>query len=90
MVTDVESRRAAERFGLLDAIVTALDRRAEVLEVISASEDANTARRGLIQVLAVTEMGASAILELQMRRYTRAKTRRVRAERDDASARRGG
>ncbi len=56
------------------------------MEVASTSENADAARRELSRLLDVPEVGANAILELQVRRYTMQEARRVRAERDEVLA----
>jgi DNA gyrase/topoisomerase IV subunit A len=79
-------RLAAARLVVLDAVVKALDRRAGVVEVASTSENADAARRELSRLLDVPEVGANAVLELHVRRYTMQEARRVRAERDEVLA----
>jgi DNA gyrase subunit A len=83
---DDRLRLAAARLVVLDAVVKALDRRAGVMEVASTSENADAARRELSRLLDVPEVGANAVLELQVRRYTMQEARRVRAERDEVLA----
>jgi len=89
--TSDEPPRASDeaRLIVLDAIVKALDRRVEVLDLVVASENADTARRKLIRLLDTTDSGANAILELSVRRYTQGEVQRIRAERDAARARLG-
>lgn len=77
---------AKARLVVLDAVVKALDRRAEVLEAVSRSESTDAARCELMRLLDVTQVGADAVLELQVRRYSQWEVRRVRAERDEAQA----
>lgn len=56
---------------ILDALVRAMDRRDEVFQMIEDSEDVDEARRRVGQLLGVGEVGARAVLDLQVRRLTR-------------------
>jgi DNA gyrase/topoisomerase IV subunit A len=85
-VTDLELLAAQERLRILDALVKALDRRAEVMTLIADAEDGDIASERLAQVLDVTKMGATAIVNLQLHRFTRGGVQRIRAERDDQAA----
>jgi len=78
----IRKETTAARLQILDALVTALDRRGEMLAVVSDAEDTDAARRTLIDLLGVNEVGADAILELPVRRLPRREAQRVRDERD--------
>lgn len=71
------------RLIILDALVKAVDRRAEVLAVIFEAVDDSTAREQIAALLAVPEIGATAILELQLRRLSQHGAQRIRGERDE-------
>jgi len=57
------------------------------LEVISASDNSDAARRELIQLIDITAAGANGVLELQVGMYTQQEAQRARAERDAERAR---
>ncbi|MCP2262131.1 DNA gyrase subunit A [Streptoalloteichus tenebrarius] len=61
-------RKAEERAHILRGYVRALDMLDEVIALIRRSPTADEARSGLIELLGVDEVQASAILELQLRR----------------------
>jgi len=82
----IRKDRAEARLQILDALVTALDRRGEVLAAVFEAEDTEVARRAVIDLLGVSELGADAVLELQVRRLSRRETQRIRAERDEMRA----
>ena len=69
-------RSAAAKWSSWMPPAKALDRRPEVWEVVSASANADAAHRELIQLLDVTDMGATAAPDLEIRRYTRKEARR--------------
>ena len=58
-----------------------------MLEVISASDNSDAARRELIQLIDITAAGANGVLELQVGMYTQQEAQRARAERDAERAR---
>src|SRR5436305_981849 len=61
-------RKAQERAHILVALLKAQDRIDEVIALIRASESANAARTGLMQLLDIDELQATAILDMQLRR----------------------
>lgn len=81
----MDSRRydeaARQRLEVLNAIVCALDRRSEVMDVIASAQDEGQCRKQIVATLGVTPNGASAIMELQLRRFTPDSSRRIRDER---------
>jgi DNA gyrase/topoisomerase IV subunit A len=76
----------AQRLEILDAMIAAIDRRDEIFEIIDGADDADAACLGIAQVLAVTEVGAHAILSLQLRRLSRREVQRIRDEREHLRA----
>lgn len=56
---------------ILEALERAVDRRDEVFQVIDDSEDADEAIRRVGQLLDVGAIGSRAVLDLQVRRFTR-------------------
>ncbi len=61
-------RKAQERAHILRGLVKALDALDEVIALIRRSPTVDEARTGLIDLLAVDEIQANAILEMQLRR----------------------
>ncbi|MBI1758119.1 MAG: DNA gyrase subunit A [Actinobacteria bacterium] len=61
-------RKAEERAHILRALLKALDQLDAVIGLIRASESADAARGGLMALLAIDEIQATAILDMQLRR----------------------
>jgi DNA gyrase subunit A len=61
-------RRARERVHIVSALLKAIDRIDEVIALIRASESANAAQQGLMDLLEIDEIQARAILDMQLRR----------------------
>jgi len=55
----------------------------EVLTAIAEADSTNGAREAVAQLLDVTDVGATAVLDLQLRRFSREAIQRLRAERDE-------
>ncbi len=62
--------RANERCHIVEGLLKALDQLDEVIAIIRGSADVPTARKALIKQLAISEIQANHILELQLRRLT--------------------
>ena len=61
-------RKAQDRMHIVSALLKAIDQIDAVIALIRASESANTARQGLMELLEIDEVQATAILDLQLRR----------------------
>ncbi|GAB3819859.1 DNA gyrase subunit A [Micromonospora zhanjiangensis] len=61
-------RKAEERAHILRGLVKALDALDEVIALIRRSPTVDEARQGLIQLLTIDEIQATAILDMQLRR----------------------
>ncbi|HSR85063.1 MAG TPA: DNA gyrase subunit A [Streptosporangiaceae bacterium] len=61
-------RKAEDRAHILRALLKAIDRIDEVIALIRGSESANAARQGLMDLLEIDEVQATAILDMQLRR----------------------
>jgi DNA gyrase subunit A len=61
-------RKAEEWAHILRALLKAIDRIDEVIALIRGSESANAARQGLMDLLEIDEVQATAILDMQLRR----------------------
>ncbi|AYF74668.1 DNA gyrase subunit A [Nocardia yunnanensis] len=63
-------RKAEERAHILRGLVKALDQLDAVIALIRRSADTETARTGLMQLLEIDEIQATAILDMQLRRLS--------------------
>ncbi|WP_068276154.1 DNA gyrase subunit A [Aldersonia kunmingensis] len=63
-------RKAEERAHILRGLVKALDALDEVIALIRRSPDTETARTGLMDLLEIDEIQATAILDMQLRRLS--------------------
>jgi DNA gyrase subunit A len=61
-------RKAQDRMHIVSALLKAIDRIDEVIALIRGSESANAARQGLMDLLEIDEVQATAILDMQLRR----------------------
>jgi DNA gyrase subunit A len=66
--TEYRLRKAEEDAHILRGLVKALDQLDEVIALIRRSPDVEEARQGLMQLLDVDEVQATAILDMQLRR----------------------
>ncbi|MBT8224765.1 MAG: DNA gyrase subunit A [Dactylosporangium sp.] len=70
-------RRAEERAHILRGLVKALDMLDEVIALIRRSASAEESKTGLIRLLDVDEVQATAILDMQLRRLAALERRRI-------------
>ncbi len=75
--TTYRLRKANERAHILRGLVKALDALDEVIALIRASESADVARVGLMELLDVDEIQAQAILDMQLRRLAALERQRI-------------
>lgn len=68
---DEDERQTRDQLMILEALVQAMDRRDDVFQVIDDSEDVDEAIRRVGQLLGVGALGSRAVLDLQVRRFTR-------------------
>ena len=68
--TEFELRRAKDRAHILEGLKIALDHIDEVIKIIRASKDYDTALAGLIKQFNLTEIQCKAILAMQLRKLT--------------------
>ncbi|MGF1429181.1 DNA gyrase subunit A [Kitasatospora sp. LaBMicrA B282] len=76
-------RKAEERAHILRALLKALDMIDEVIALIRASDSADAARSGLMNLLTIDELQANAILEMQLRRLAALERQRIMDEHDE-------
>ena len=68
--TEFELREAEKRAHILEGYIIALDNIDEIIEIIRASKDPETARLALIQRFELSEIQARAILDMRLQRLT--------------------
>lgn len=80
-------RKAQERLHLVDGLLLALVDIDQVIAVIRTSQDAEEARRRLIETFDLDDTQAQYILDLRLRRLTKMSRIELESERDDLNAR---
>lgn len=80
-------REAEERDHILQGYLKALDMIDEVIALIRASESAETARTGLMELLDVDEVQADAILAMQLRRLAALERQKILDEHEELQRR---
>ena len=68
--TEYDLAEAEKRAHILEGLKIALDRLDEVITLIRAAKDVETARQGLVQTFKLSEIQANAILEMRLSRLT--------------------
>ncbi len=76
-------RKAEERAHILRALLKALDALDEVIELIRRSQTVDEARIGLISLLEIDEIQATAILDMQLRRLAALERQKIIDEYDE-------
>jgi DNA gyrase/topoisomerase IV subunit A len=61
---------AAARYEILAAIIGAIDHRGRVMTLVDSSVDEDAARAALIETFGFSDSAATAVLDLQVRRFT--------------------
>ena len=72
--------RATERAHVLEGLLIALDELDAVIQTIRKSRSSETARRNLVKQFKVSEVQASAILDMALRRLASLERRKIRSE----------
>jgi DNA gyrase subunit A len=75
--TQYRLRKAEERAHILRALLKALDQLDAVIALIRSAPSADEARTGLMQLLEIDEIQATAILDLQLRRLAALERQRI-------------
>jgi hypothetical protein len=78
---------AAARREITDALIVALDRRHEVLDVIVDSEHRGAAVEAVAELLGTTTLGAEAVVGMPLYQLTKDSRRRIKSELDDLNSR---
>jgi DNA gyrase/topoisomerase IV subunit A len=74
---DPHEDTARKTLEMLEAILAAIDRRDEVMDTVSSSDDADQAAEGLRQLLGVSSFAAVDLLNMRWRMFTRAERQKV-------------
>ncbi|WP_448621933.1 DNA gyrase subunit A [Geodermatophilus sp. URMC 65] len=80
-------RKAEERAHILRGLAKALDQLDAVIALIRSSESADAARSGLMELLDIDEIQATAILDMQLRRLAALERQRIMDELAEIEAR---
>jgi DNA gyrase subunit A len=78
--TRYDLRKAEERAHILEGLRIALDHIDEIVALIRASQDAETARTGLMSNFGLTEIQANAILDMRLQRLTGLERQKIEDE----------
>lgn len=78
-----QRRRAEDTLRIVDALVKATDRREEVFDVVEDSEDQGEAIHRLMELLELDEMWSRAILDMQVKGFTRERRRLIAAHAEE-------
>ncbi len=78
--TKFDLRKAEERAHILEGLRIALDHIDEIVALIRASKDVETARSGLMSNFKLSEIQASAILEMRLQRLTGLERQKIEDE----------
>jgi DNA gyrase subunit A len=83
MIRDDEYRQQLDRLSVLDGLVAAAERYAELLEIVASSPDADTARHRVAAAFGLTLIQATAVQDMQVRRFAGLERGRLILERDE-------
>lgn len=78
--TTFDLKKAEDRAHILEGLIIASDNIDEVISIIRASSDADTARQNLIERFELTEVQARAIVEMRLRQLTGLEQDKLRSE----------
>ena len=83
-MTDLD--QATTRRDITDALLTALERRHEVLDAIVDADDHEAAVSAIAELLGKSTLGAEAVLGMRLNQLTKAERRKNQAELDDLNS----
>jgi DNA gyrase/topoisomerase IV subunit A len=84
---EMAKEQLQDRLEILESILVAGQRRADVFGIVDTSKDPDEAHHRLIELLALTDKGAAAVLKTPIRELTLSEQGRIQAERDRIRAR---
>jgi DNA gyrase/topoisomerase IV subunit A len=79
---DEMRRHALNRLEILDAFVTAVDGREQLMQIVASCANADQARRVVMEPFGLNEVQATAALDLQVRRFAGQERQRIVDERE--------
>jgi DNA gyrase subunit A len=80
--TEYRLRKKRERLHIVSGLLKAIDAIDAVIALIRRSQDVDAARDGLMRLLDIDELQATAILDMQLRRLTALSREELQTERD--------
>ena len=80
--TEFRLRKRRERLHIVSGLLKAIDAIDAVIALIRRSQDVDAARDGLMELLDIDEIQATAILDMQLRRLTALSREELQTERD--------
>ena len=83
-MTDTD--RAVTRRAIADALLTALERRHEVLDAIVASSDRASAVEAITTLLGTPAIASEAVMSMSFDQLTKESRKRIAAELDDLNS----
>jgi RimJ/RimL family protein N-acetyltransferase len=78
--------RAVTRRAIADALLTALERRHELVDAIVDSSDRAAAIEAVTEVLGTSRIGSEALMGMRLDQFTKESRRRIAAELDDLNS----
>ena len=78
--------RTVTRRAIADALMTALERRHEILDVIVDSSDRASAVDAIAELLGKSRIGAEAVMNMSFDQLTKESRRQIAAELDDLNS----
>lgn len=78
--------RAVTRRAIADALLTALERRHELVDAIVDSSDRTSAIDAVTEVLGTSRIGSEALMGMRLDQFTKESRRRIAAELDDLNS----
>ncbi len=84
--SEFELRQARARLHILDGLLIAVNNIDEVIAIIRGSKDVDTARKNLMEKFALSEIQATAILDMQLRRLAALERDKLQTEWNEVKA----
>lgn len=78
-----QRERDEQRLSILEGLVTAMERRSEVFELIANAPDPDAAQRSLATSIGLNDLQARAVLDAQLRIFTLKYQVHVTTDRDE-------
>jgi DNA gyrase subunit A len=78
-----EADRMRDRFAILDAMSIVIERRQELMDVVTSAADRDAARREVIAPFEFSDVQALAVSDLQVRRFADGERRRIKEQAEE-------